>query len=344
MRALSPPPSQSPPRGFTLLEILLALVIFGLVTLGILTTFRTAARAYDRSGRTMITLQTMRAVRTALSRDLHSVFLVTETTYGASLPQSERDEGRLGVNTELIEARARAEERGIVDYSLTEMRDVLDEEDFDDPSLTAQLLFRVEDGGDSDTVVLMRRLRSMDTVRAMPWGLVRLSYSVKGEELVRSIEPVFFEERPMVIYPDETVEEAEARHESELVRVEARQETVVDGVTMFDVQCVFWADGAWVSTPEWDSELREQRNPYVDSPIELGDPSYDALTRTVGGLPLDGLPAALEVHLGLRHRVTGRTMSTRMLIPIPPAQETWIPPDERLLEGSVSPRDRGRSG
>lgn len=342
MRAPSTPPSLSP-RGFTLLEILLALVIFGLVTLGILTTFRTASRAYERSGRTMVTLQTVRAVRSALSRDLQSVFLVTETTYGASLPQSEQEEGHLGVDTALIEARARAEERGIVDYSLTEMRDVLDEEDFDDPSLSADLLFRVEDGGELDTVVFMRRLRSLDTVRAMPWGLVRLTYLVKGEQLVRSIEPVFFEERPFVIYPDETLEEAEARHEAERVRVEPREETVVEGVTMFDVQCVFWADGAWVSTPEWDSELREQRNPYVDSPIEMGDPSYDALTRTVSGLPVDGLPAALEVHLGLRHGVTGRPMNTRMLIPIPPAQETWIPPDERLLEGHVTAGERGRS-
>jgi len=38
---------------FTLLEVMLALLIFALVTIGILTTFRTASRAYERSDRTM---------------------------------------------------------------------------------------------------------------------------------------------------------------------------------------------------------------------------------------------------------------------------------------------------
>jgi prepilin-type N-terminal cleavage/methylation domain-containing protein len=335
------------PRAFTLLEVLLAMVIFALVSVSVLMTMRTATRSYERSGKMMEGLQTMRAVSDTLSRDLRSVFLIDETNYGIALPADEtvaEETATSGLDEATRErVRQRLAEQGIVDYSLEQMDSLVTDQDLDDPGLTEDLSFVVNDGGETDSVSFARRLRSMTSRRAQPWGLSRLTFSVEGERLVRSSAPVFGVTQTVVPEPGESYDEAEARQAAENPPPEPTREDLAEGVTAFDVHCLFWADGGWKIADAWNSEDKVFRNPYAASPIQPGDANYPALLTAQENEPKDGLPAALEVLIGLREPSSGQVRTSRLLIPLVSAQETWAPADQNLLTGGRSQsRSRGR--
>lgn len=329
-------------RGFTLLEVLLAMVIFGLVTVSVLMTFRTATRTYERSGQAMEALQAVRAVTDRLGRDLRGTFLVNETNYGVPLPQEERRADGPGVTPEDFEAREEARRRleaqGIVDFSLGQSEGLLTEEQLSDPSLDVELQFTVEDGGESDRVTLVRRHRPAappgETAarRSAPWGLSRLTYFVDEEQLIRETAPVFREVGFFAPRPGETLDEARARFEEENPPPEPRREVMAQDVVLFDVHCLFWADGEWRVCDQWDSEAQQFRNPYTVTDIVPGDAAYPMLRSLLDALPPDGLPSAVEVTLGLRDRLSGRVRTSRLLVPVLAAQETWAPADPRLLQ------------
>jgi hypothetical protein len=305
-------------------------MIFGLVTLGVLSTFRTATRAHERSGRMMVTLQTSRAVQDTLARDIRAVFLVNETNYGVQLPEVERDSGLSTTATttqDTLTAR-----QGLVDYTVGQSSDLLTEEDYTDSSLAADLYFTVTDGGETDSISFVRRMRSIESRRAQPWALACLTYSVKGEELVRSVAPVYGAQRPLEVLEGETVEEARDRQREETVREEPKEETLADGVEVFDVRCVYWESDEWVAAEEWDSSGRDHRNALGAYALDITDPNYSQVSALIDAMPEDGLPAALEITLGLRDPIGSRVRISRLLVPVQAAQETWSPPDESLVE------------
>jgi len=77
-------------HAFTLLEVLLAMSILALVTVGILMTFRTAARTYERSDGLMISLQATRAVSDSVGRDIRATFTLIWRSMGSSSARTSR--------------------------------------------------------------------------------------------------------------------------------------------------------------------------------------------------------------------------------------------------------------
>jgi hypothetical protein len=324
---------------------MLALVIFGLVTIGILATFRTAVRSYERSGDAMAAVQTVRAVTDALSRDLRAAFLINETNYGIALPTEEtdanRDAGVLNPSQSLTGVGNTGS--GIIDLAAQYEEQLVTDQLIIDPSLDADMTFTVTDGGEADTVSLVRRLRSMTSRRAQPWGLVRLTYSVNDGRLVRSVDSVCTETQVAIPLPGETLEEARERTLREApAPPEPREEVLASGVEIFNVRCAYWMEEGWLLADEWNSSEKKHRNPLAISDVEVGDPNYPALLAALERVAEDGLPAALEVHLALREEGTGRRRVNRMVIPLMAAQETWTPPDENLL-GDAARISRGRA-
>jgi prepilin-type N-terminal cleavage/methylation domain-containing protein len=341
---------------FTLLEVLLALTIFALVTVGVLLTFRTATRTYERSERTMAAVQAVRALGDQLTRDIRATFLVTETNYGVRLPPSERQSRVVEVvgdwESDILQRHLEELEAQGIEYRVWRSDDDVTEEDRPDGRLEADLRFTVRDGGDRDSVSLVRRLRSMTSRRAQPWALVRLTYAVEGNRLVRREERAFQEELGIT---EENVAHLRAQAEEGIFEVSeflgrleeelllgrettATDQVFIDGVETFDVRCVHWADDAWVVSEDWDSGERRHRNSLKESPVEFGDPNFAVVTSMIENMPEDGLPAALEMLLGIREPHSGRVRHTRLVIPLHGAQETWTPPDPQLMEPSGARR------
>lgn len=340
-----------------MLEILLAMSIFALVSVGTLITFRTASRTYSSSQELMNELQGLRATRNALSRDLRAVYLTTETSYGARLRTEERDDSRSNGYNVINQARQRAEDRlagdDTVDYALEYLLDQMEEGDFADSYFIPNMDFNVTDGGEVDTVSFVRRQQNMSSRRAQPWGLVRMTYSIGSVEIDGENVPVLlrtsapaFDFQPTTIPDDIEVNE----NGDETFRLpdpepygETNEEVLIYGAEVFDVHCVYWADGSWYYSQEWDSESKQSRNALSESTLDVEDPSYSTLIAREEIIPQDYLPGALEVLLGVRDRQTGRISHARFVVGIMSAQETWTPAPEGLLEAeSSSSRRRNR--
>lgn len=325
---------------FTLLEVILAMTIFGLVTLGVLATFRTATRSYERSGRAMAGLQSARAIQDTIGRDLRSAFLVNETNYGVRLPGNE---SQSDAPPPVLPESGTGSSADPLSYGQAGL--VEDQIEYDS-SLEADLSFTLTGGTGKDELSFVRRLRPVASSRVPPPGaLVRVTYTVDGDDrLVRRTQIVYGEAALYYPEPGMTREEAEQARRDQIVFEEPKEEFLAEGVEVFDVRCIHWADGQWLATDQWDSSEVRARDPLADQSLPEDDPNAGLFNALRDRTPEDGLPAALEVHLGLRDALGGRTRLSRLLIPIPPAQETWAPPDPQLMESIERSQRRQRRG
>jgi hypothetical protein len=185
----------------------------------------------------------------------------------------------------------------------------------------------------------------MNTRRAQPWGLARVTYELEGDQLVRRSEPIYRRVEDVIPYEGESLAEAEARVEEELALLEeedAKTEPLADGVEIFDIRCVHWADDSWVVSDDWDSRDKSKRNSMTSTTIVDGDPNYPLYLAQMERVPEDGLPSALEIVLGIRDPLSGRLRNSRLVVPLAAAQETWTPLDDRLVDSTGINRTRGR--
>jgi len=223
---------------------------------------------------------------------------------------------------------------------VNEDRDLTEEgeEIIDDPRMTVDISFRVSEGGDFDSIEFVRRLRRADSRRSVPWGLVRTTYTIEDDPdtdskiLVREVQPVFYALPIVVQLENETYDEALERSKEEAPRAEPIIERMASGIELFDVRCLLWADGEWIARDEWDSEAKEARNPYADLVLDPEDTNYEAILAAEESLPEDGLPSALEINMALRPQGGVNLGVTRLVIPLLPAQENWLPPDPELVD------------
>lgn len=346
-------------RGFTVIEVMIALTIFSLVTVIILTVFRTAVRTQATSERETQMLERSRFAMDSLDRDLTNIFFRDETSYNVTVSNM----------IQKMEAeRLRAEQTG--DWTqfeaqfgrLDENED--DDEEGGDPSIgnpyekgrIIDLQFKAEDGDKLDRLnfAVSDRLATGRPYQA--WGLARVEYSVDKGWLIRREQSVETEKRNLL-------------GEGMGLPTPPRVTKVAEGVEEFDISCAFWFDYSWYEVDNWDStnrqirnarqilgeyeseELRqtgepgrEQNNAGEDgTELRPGDPGWNEYLNDLDSEPLDRLPAYVRVRLVLAAPENPtRRYTFQRIFRIGMAEETWTPGrelDEDQREEEQTMRD-----
>lgn len=304
-------------RGFTLLEVLLATLIFSIVVTAVYMSFRIGTKAYQASEEKNRLLQEARFCFHLIQRDLNSVYYIPESDYNQNIRR----------HLEQIEQlREEAEELGIpVDEYIREQlkkgelnkKDTQDIDDEDenpfDPynwGIPIDLKFIGINSGETDSFEFVRYQNDDGTMIRSPWSLERVKYSVRDNMLVRESKPIFLPPKDKEGNPIPTPE--------------SPVEIVAEGVEKFDVSYGYFFDGEWLEAEDWNSEERKYRNPLPE--LDPDDPEYLQKIREEMNKPIDGLPGYVFINLELIEPERGaRRMTFKTLINIPSAQENNIP-------------------
>ena len=314
--------------GFTVLEVMIAVTIFALVSVVIFVVFRSAVRSQEAAERGSQNIERARYVMDSLRRDTANIFFRDETSYNIAA-------------TSLIEnmeqLRLQAEESGDWSQFNSVYGDPSDPESEKTASIgnpyekvrVIDLQMVGTDSGDLDTLSFSTSTPLKRGATYHPWGVGRVTYKVDGNWLVRTVDTIETERRD--VYGNATTD----RMPPEFVKI-------AEGVKKFNIDYAFWYDNQWYETSSWNSAARQIRNPR----FVLG--TYDELTDKINtnGLspgqegwnnslndqfnePLDRLPAYIRVRLEFADlKNPGRVEDFESIIRIYMAEETYTPTTE----------------
>lgn len=326
-------------RGFTLMEIMLAVTIFAMVATAIYSTFRVGVRAWEAGRKEITRMQQARIVFDTMSRDLRSVYYRAETSYNSSL-RSELNRFQ--------QQWMQAQNEGTMDDFLYGDPDDPDDEGAINPYsryIEIDLGFQANDNELKDTLSFVRYQYDDGVTMIQPWGLGRITYTADDGKLIRTEEDVI---EPMKDIEGEVLEEKIPR-----------EEVLAKGVVQFDLQYGFFFDEDWMEAMDWDSSEKRYRNPAEDLEEEFGneydddfnpqDPEYREALMRERMKPEDGIPAYVRITLELeelsedfrtranedenkrksdsskKEEKRGRTEVFSTIVKIPSAQENYLP-------------------
>jgi prepilin-type N-terminal cleavage/methylation domain-containing protein len=309
--AVSPCPRVSAARGFTLLEVLLAVSIFAIVTSALYTTFRTGMRAYRVGAQTGQTMQTGRFAMDILVRDLKNVFSLTETIYNR----------QYRLRREKLQEAIRQAQLD-VDKSI-DLADAVDQFNHTPPGI--DLSISGSGTEESADVTFVRRQERYAHRPDKPMQLARVRFYRQADRLMRSEQDIFLPEVDI----DGTY----------MPPVEPRSETLLHGLKEFGIEYGFYYDGAWMETRKWSSDSRDHKTdrlsiwqvPGTGRKLNQFVESYEE------GIPQDNVPSYVRVRLVIadprgqaRARVFERTinLATGMATHVPFFEEITIEDDE----------------
>lgn len=311
-------------RGFTLIEVMVAMVIFTLVMSSVFMSFRTAVKSYDLGIVSSERGQTERYVTTLVTNDLRNVFYMNPNKYNITRRQKE---------TLSFQQEARLLKSGdsgrVTDDSLTP-----------DLGPPIDLGFRAMDNGETDEISFVRRQGVQYSDDRMLWGLARIRYFVQGGTLYRSIEDVQAPDTDE--YGNEIPKE-----------VQPRAEKVATNVTGLDLKFGYWYDKEWLTATDWDSNTPRYRNPTQETEQDqanqatLPDPQSALQQQQDEAQRADDLPSWVEITFQFANPRNPEAVSElRQVVMMPQAQETYVPPEifeesSRLQRMRQSGGDRG---
>jgi prepilin-type N-terminal cleavage/methylation domain-containing protein len=309
-------------NGMTLLEILVAVTLLGIVMAGMTMAFRSGIKTFETGIRHEEGTLTARAAVTMLLDDLRNIHFLPENRYNVTYRQ----------RMTIVEQRAQQAAQAGRQY------DPLTDPDAPDPGLAIDLSFRVDNGGKADKISFVRNQGDRTTDDRLLFGLARVTWSLDGDVLTRTIEDV----TAAPVDPDG----------NELPKaVEPRTDRVATHVDSFNLRMGYWFEENWILAEDWDSRLNTYRNPIdEDLALELDLENSAIAAQGVGdtiqaqlnqrGLMFipDNLPAWVEVTIGFRDpKNPSKVTVYRNVVQFPMAQETNF--DQELMRG-----DAGRPG
>lgn len=307
-------------RGFTMMEVLLAALIFAILGAMILATFRTGTRAYERAERESQIVDRARFVFDTLERDILSVYFRLETDYNitmrAKINELDRDlQQAMDLGDEDRLRRYTDEDTpGYVgnpyEYGMLLDLQMVGEPKSDDARLTFAAYHPVVPGRPSTL-----------------WGLSRLTYESSGGVLVRTVDNVM-DSSVRDIY-GELIEPPEP----------PLREILAHGVKRFQLRYGYWFDEVWLESDHWNSNDKDIRSSFnILSPEEYEDTeNWDeqetAESRRRQQLreqaPQDALPSYVRVLLDLADPKSPKHVRRfQTLIRFPIALETFVPNPE----------------
>jgi prepilin-type N-terminal cleavage/methylation domain-containing protein len=340
-------------KGFTVLEVLVAITIFSIVSLVIFTVFGTAIRSRDIGQREIRMIEDARFAMDTIERDITNIFFRDETAYNVAISR---------LIEEMEMDRLRAEADGNWDSFFQRWGNPDEDRREQNPEIgdpykrgrVIDLQMMASNGSKTDdiTFAILDSLTVGKPYRA--WGLSRVSYSVDSGILLRKSETVETERRNTL---------GESLGRPDIPRVAK----VAERVEEFKLSFAFWYDGTWYEAEDWDSTRRQTRNPRFilgsyenewlgrtadlrdsvrDNPGELlpGDDGWNEYINDLRSEPLDRLPAYIRVRLTLHGKDNeARKETFERILRVPAAEETYVPIemlDERGVESERELRDQ----
>lgn len=332
MRTISNHPRH---RGFTLIEIMVALVIFAILITSLFASFRTGMRAFTMATEHADQQQLGRYAITQVAQDLHNIYYKPESQYNVARRQQEALLDEQNANARSGSGRV----------------DVIDE-NLPDLGPPVSLAFTGQDSGELDQLSMIRILPfSLENPTSM-WGLARITYYVVDGNFYRAIDDVT---------TPETDEEGYIIPKMNAPRVEKLAENCVG----FDLKYGYYYDEQWGLADSWDSSAAQYRNPFTEEDDDivstLGRNSSSDVRSEGAGAALqqtlqqqeqqmrsDDLPGWVELTFKFatdkKNPEKYRTYKQTIVMNHKYAQETYMPEDEDAqLEGARANSRSGRS-
>jgi len=163
-------------RAFTLVEIMVAVVIFAIMMTALFASFRTGMQAYSMGTEHTSQQQLGRYAVNQVAQDLRNIYYKPESQYNVARRQQE---AMLDASEDGLESGA----GDVVDENLPDLGPPID------------LSFTGQDGGDIDQLSLVRRLGFNPNDASPLWGLGRVTYYVIDGNLYRAIDDITRPER-----------------------------------------------------------------------------------------------------------------------------------------------------
>ncbi len=297
--------ARRPTKGFTLIELMVAMVIFTLIMSSVFISFRTAVSSYDLGIITSERGQTERYATTVLTNDLRNAYYLSPSRYNITRRQKEnmamQQEARLLKSTSTRDTES--------DNSL-----------LDDLPPPIDLNFRAMDNGETDEISFVRRQGMNYNEDRMPWGLERLRYFIQDGALYRSIDDVRGAETDE--YGNPIPKE-----------IPPRVEKIGTNVKGIDFKFGYWYDKEWLTATDWDSNSPRYRNPVTEDSEQdktneetLPDSQSALLKQQEMEQRVDDMPSWVEITYEFANPAKPDAVTKiRQVVMLPQAQETYVP-------------------
>ena len=324
----------------------MAVTIFGMITVVIVAVFGTALRTQERAERELALLQRGRIVMETMGRDITNLYFRDETSYNVAISRVLQDMER---------ERLRAEEEGNWDNFTSLYGDPFSDpnqrkRDNENPTIgdpfkrgkLIDLQFRGDNAGETDTISFaVHEALKLGGVY-LPWGLMRVRYTVDKDILIRSVD---------------TVESGNMDLMGNLLAKQSSSQVskLAEGVKEFNIFYGFWFDNRWYEVESWASQNRQTRNSNFllaeydrerfgernrddINQILPGDEAYNERLNYEENELLDRLPAYIRLRMVLADtKNEERTRTFHRVFRVQPAEETYVPnpelnEDERDME------------
>ena len=321
-------------QGFTLLEIIVGVTIFGIISIVIFSVFRGAIRSTRIGEREAATLQKTRVALDTFERDIVNLMFRDETSYNVAIA---------GALSDMEVARLRAEE--LQDwtefYALYGNPEKPDEKgSIGNPMERGRMIdlqFVGKDAAESDSITFtIQSPYRIGVASPLPLGLARITWQVADGTLTRKEESVF---APLKIEP--------GMPEPLVTPVPPpppRLDFMAENVRTFNLDYAFWYDNQWYEIADWDSTRRQIRNArYLkgtyeddqeedrpeDGTLRPGDPGWNQYLNDLDTEPLDRLPAYVRLRMTVASDKTSeRVVTIERIFRIAGAEETYAPSEE----------------
>ncbi|MDK2971030.1 MAG: hypothetical protein PWP23_785 [Candidatus Sumerlaeota bacterium] len=320
---------------FTLLELVLAITIFALISVAVLAVFRTGTRTYSASHREMLLLQRSRYVFDSFESDISNLFYRDETSYNVQAREDIQEyqqyylEADRTGDWDAFEERYGPRDRDEADSDPNYVGNPFEKAKLIDLQFVG-VSSEDSDGLAKDSITFAIRQPLELGADYHFWGLARVEYNVEGDYLIRSVEDVGTAPRTW----DGQVLEKE---------IPPKYSIVAEGVQAFDLSYAFWWDNQWYETDTWSSSNRQIRNnqyllgEYDTEDDELlnaglpvpGASGWNDYLNELEDQPLDRLPTYVRLRVLLSDpENTARTHEMVRVFRIPNSLETWVPNDQ----------------
>lgn len=321
-------------KALSILELLMAVTVFALVSVAVFSVFMAGTRSYDATHRHAAVIQRGRYVMDMLEQDVMRLFYRDEDQYNV---QSRK----VIEEYEMTRAQLESNRASSADWERFQNRYFCQEENeadcLKDPNYVGNpfdkgklidLQFVGEDHGDTDKITFAIR-RPFDVGNPyILWGLARVHYTVERDYLIRTVETVEVNPRtwdgqvmPKKVPPEHAI--------------------VAQGIKYFDLSYGFWWDSQWYEVPSWSSSDRRMRNSqylmgeypedeertdrFGPGGVPLASDAGRELVNLMASMPYDRVPTYVRLRLGIGDPENpGRITELERIFRIPNSQETWV--------------------